>query len=89
MLEYRERPRASLKSGDLARIEECLADGWPLSEIYATYGYTQQVICKHFPGRGMDLKEAASLGWLVRKFNQGSLKGKVEHEAKSKNQVLA
>lgn len=69
--------RNKLNHDDLKLIESCLSDGWPLSEINATYGYGQSTINRHFPGKAMPVKEAAALGWLVRKFNQGTLKGKI------------
>lgn len=77
MLELRQSKTAPLLSGDLAIIKQCLDDGWPFSEIAETYGYTQNAVRRHFPGKGMPVKEAAALGWLVRKFNQGTLKGKI------------
>lgn len=61
---------------ELVLIQSCLDDGWPFSEIYKTYGFYPKTVQKHFPGCGMPVKEAAALGWLVRKFNQGTLKGK-------------
>lgn len=52
-----------------ALFEECLNDGWPFIQIQKTYNVSWLTLNRLFPGRGMDLKEAAKLGAATRRAN--------------------
>lgn len=49
-----------------ALFEECLADGWSFLQIQQTYHVSWITLNRLFPGRGMNLKEAAKLGGAAR-----------------------
>lgn len=63
------RAAAPLSEEDHARIRACLAESMSFNEIRRTYGYTHQTLARYYPGQGMDRREAASLGALVRHTN--------------------
>lgn len=54
----------------LSLAEACLDDGWSYRQITLTHGISGPTLRRHFPGRGMDLREAAKLGWATRKANE-------------------
>ena len=40
------------REGRLETLAECVADGWPVTEIIATHGFSQQTIRKYHPEYG-------------------------------------
>lgn len=59
---------AANASEDRLRLaERCLEDGWPYRQITLTHGISASTLRRHFPGRGMDRKEAAKLGYAAMK----------------------
>lgn len=52
----------------LAFFEELLDEGWSFWQIQKTYGTTWATLNRHFPGRGMDQREAAKLGAASRRL---------------------
>lgn len=51
----------------LRLAEACLDDGWPYRQITLTHGIGAVTLRRHFPGRGMPLREAAKLGYAAMK----------------------
>jgi len=54
----------------LALAEKCLDEGWSFRQIYLTHGIHGTTLRKHFPGRAMDLKEGASIGYAAMKASR-------------------
>jgi hypothetical protein len=52
-----------------ALFEKCLNDGWPFIQIQKTHNVSWHTLNRLFPGRAMDLKEAARLGAATRRAN--------------------
>ena len=60
---------ANVTKERLALIEKCLDEGWSFRQIQLTYHVDWSTLNRHFPGRGMDKKEAARLGAAYRKLS--------------------
>lgn len=57
----------------LALVKDCIDEGWPIIEITRTYGVTRVTVKRHFPEyRGMDMKEASSMGARIMQLNRGA-----------------
>ena len=51
----------------MATIDRLLSEGWSYKEIARTYGASEGVIAKHFPGRGWTKDQASELA-AVRRY---------------------
>lgn len=55
----------------MATLRACVADGWPLIQIYRTHRIARLTVRRHFPDyRGMPLPEAARLGAYAKRANE-------------------
>jgi hypothetical protein len=54
----------------LAIAEQCLDDGWSFWQITQTHRISAKTLRRHFPGRGMDVKEAAKVGYAAMKASK-------------------
>jgi hypothetical protein len=61
--------RSQLSAERLALLQQCMAEGWPLIQIYLTHRITRTTVQRHFPEyRGIPLQEAAALGAAARRL---------------------
>lgn len=59
---------ANITAERLDIIKQCVADGWPLIQIYRTHKVNWETMRRHFPEyRGLDRREAAKLGATARR----------------------
>lgn len=61
---------ANISAERLALVEKCLDEGWPFLQITQTHGISASTLRRHFPGRGMPLKDAAELGYRAMKASK-------------------
>lgn len=54
----------------LAKAEAMLEDGAGYAETHRTTGLAVRTLRRHFPGKGMDLREAAQLGKATSMMNR-------------------
>jgi hypothetical protein len=54
----------------LALAEKCLDDGWSFRQITLTHHIGAVTLRRRFPGRGMDLSEAAKIGYAAMKASR-------------------
>lgn len=60
---------AERKGDRKALLDQCVADGWPVTEIMATHGIAQQTINKYYPDyKGMDWDMRNEITGLKRKL---------------------
>lgn len=59
---------ANVSEERLRLAEGCLDDGWPFRQIVLTHGISASTLRRHFPGRGMDRREAAKIGYAAMKL---------------------
>lgn len=61
--------RSQITPERLAVVQQCIADSWPLIQIYRTHKVTRTTVRRYFPDyRGMPKQEAASLGAAARRL---------------------
>jgi len=61
--------RSQITEERLAVVQQCIADGWPLIQIYKTHRVTRATVLRYFPEyRGIPLQEAARLGAAARRL---------------------
>ena len=59
---------ANITAERLELARKCLDDGWPYRQVYLIHRISPKTLRRHFPGRGMDRKEAAKLGYAAMKL---------------------
>ena len=61
---------SNISAERLAIAEQCLDDGWSFWQITQTHHIGAVTLRRHFPGRGMDVKEAAKVGYAAMKASR-------------------